>query len=167
MIYNKILPVLFLIVSIFFSINISAQEQTKRLNLDDVIKIAQEQSPDALVAKHRFRSSYWKYRSFKASFLPFLNLNASFPNVTVTFGLTNVFVEAVYPLLIKVGGIEPVIRLVDFETILPIRLKKLFEYAANSKKQEIEKSNYFNKEKDKVITEYIGKGEEKLTGTST
>lgn len=49
--------------------------------LNDVIEIAQKQSPDALMAKHRFRSSYWSYRFFKATYLPNLRLDATMPNI--------------------------------------------------------------------------------------
>lgn len=54
--------------------------------LEDVIQIAQNQSPDALKAKHRFRSSYWSYRSFKAEYLPSLGLSAQIPNISRMFG---------------------------------------------------------------------------------
>ncbi len=54
-------------------------DSTNYLSLDDVIYIAQQQSPDALIAKHRFRASYWEYRSFKADYLPGLVLNGTVP----------------------------------------------------------------------------------------
>jgi len=53
------------------------QTDTLVLTLEDAIHIAQQQSPDALIAKHKFRSSYWHYRSFKAEYLPQLNFSAS------------------------------------------------------------------------------------------
>ncbi len=58
-----------------------AQDQTrhKELNLGEVIELAREQSLDALVAKHQFRSDYWAYRSHKAKFLPKVTLNSEFP----------------------------------------------------------------------------------------
>lgn len=59
----------------------TAQEQdnVNRLSLEDVIYIAHQQSPDALIAKHRFRASYWEYRSFKADYLPGLRLAGNAP----------------------------------------------------------------------------------------
>lgn len=51
------------------------------LTLDDVIYIAQQQSPDALIAKHRFRSSYWEFRTYKASYLPSVVLQGTLPNI--------------------------------------------------------------------------------------
>ena len=57
----------------------SAQRQTMRLTLLEVIDIAQKQSPNALQAKNRFLGSYWQFRSFKAGFMPGLSLNATLP----------------------------------------------------------------------------------------
>ena len=48
----------------------SAQKINKRLTLEEVISIAQDQSLQAILAKHRFRGSYWQYRTFKAKYLP-------------------------------------------------------------------------------------------------
>jgi outer membrane protein len=56
----------------------SAQD-TKKLTLDQVIQIAEEQSPNALMAKHRFRSSYWQFRSYQAQFRPTLTLKGTVP----------------------------------------------------------------------------------------
>ncbi len=41
------------------------------------IKIAQQQSYDAMVAKQSFMSQYWSYRSFQAELLPSVNLSGS------------------------------------------------------------------------------------------
>ena len=56
------------------------RQEVKRLTLQEVIKIAEEQSPNALIAKHRFRSSYWQYRSFKAQYLPSLTMSGTTPD---------------------------------------------------------------------------------------
>lgn len=45
-----------------------------RLTLDDAIGAAQTQSLAAMVAKYTFLTSYWSYRSFRASRLPSLDL---------------------------------------------------------------------------------------------
>ena len=71
---------LVLVLIIFFFSGVSlAQRQTMRLTLDEVIDIAQKQSPDALQAKNRFLGSYWQFRSFKAGFMPALSLSATLP----------------------------------------------------------------------------------------
>lgn len=63
----------------------SQSQDTVKYTLHEVIEIAQDQSPDALIAKHRYRQSYWSFRSFKAEYLPSLNLDATLPNLNVSF----------------------------------------------------------------------------------
>ena len=57
----------------------SAQEDSTRweLTLEDVVVAAQNKSLSALLAKYSLIRSYWEFRSYKAQFLPSLNLNAS------------------------------------------------------------------------------------------
>ena len=52
----------------------------QRLTLENAIRIAQENSYDAMVAKYSFMASYWTYRSFKAQLLPSMNLNGGLLN---------------------------------------------------------------------------------------
>ena len=59
----------------------SAAEETRHLNLEEVVSFAREQSPDALVARHRYRGSYWQHRSFRAGYLPHLTFDATIPNL--------------------------------------------------------------------------------------
>ncbi|MDT8393307.1 MAG: TolC family protein [Bacteroidales bacterium] len=65
--------------SIIFTPAVTQNDSTNYLSLDDVIYIAHQQSPDALIAKHRFRASYWEFRSFKADYLPGLTLDGTAP----------------------------------------------------------------------------------------
>jgi outer membrane protein TolC len=58
---------------------VDAQE-TRKLTLEQVIQYAEEQSPNALIAKHRFRSSYWQYRTFVAEYRPSLTLTGTTPD---------------------------------------------------------------------------------------
>jgi len=51
------------------------------LTLEEVVKMAKEQSPDAMMARHRFRGRYWQYRTFKAGYLPNLRFEATIPNL--------------------------------------------------------------------------------------
>lgn len=68
---------LFLVSLIFCLFNTaSLKAQNKILTLPQVLELAKKQSPDALLAKHGFRSSYWEFRSYKASKLPSLTLNS-------------------------------------------------------------------------------------------
>lgn len=58
--------------------------ESKVLTLDQTIELALRQSPDALSATHRFRSSYWQYRNYKAGFMPTLTLDATVPSLYKT-----------------------------------------------------------------------------------
>jgi len=77
-------PWFYLIVIFFIPFAVNSQD-TLRYTLDDVIKIAQEQSPDAQIAKHTYRRSYWSFRTFKATYLPNLQLDATVPNLNRSF----------------------------------------------------------------------------------
>lgn len=67
-----------------FSISTMSQE-VKRLTLDDVVSLAAEQSPNALIAKHRFRASYWQYRTFVAEYRPSLTLAGNLPDYSTAY----------------------------------------------------------------------------------
>lgn len=60
-------------------------EGQSQLSLTDVIKIAQDRSYNAQLAKYSFLSSYWTFRSFKAQLLPSMNLSASLMNFNRSF----------------------------------------------------------------------------------
>jgi len=55
--------------------------QTKLLTLEEAIEVAKEQSLMGLMARHRFRSSYWEFRTYKASKRPGLTLDATIPSL--------------------------------------------------------------------------------------
>jgi outer membrane protein TolC len=65
---------IFLSILVFIGFMGFAQNSNKILSLELVIELAQEQSPDAVLAKHKFRSSYWEYRSYKSGMLPSVTL---------------------------------------------------------------------------------------------
>lgn len=44
------------------------------LTLSEAIVYAQTCSPEAQAAEHTYRAAYWNYRSFKANYLPAVNL---------------------------------------------------------------------------------------------
>ncbi len=58
--------------------------ETRYLTLEEVIGIAKRQSPEALMARHRYRGSYWRHRTYRASYLPHLRLDATIPNLNRT-----------------------------------------------------------------------------------
>ena len=67
-------------ISLFlFSLNRTEAQELKKLTFEDVIRISEEQSPNALMAKHRFRASYWQFRTFVAQYRPSLTLTGTTP----------------------------------------------------------------------------------------
>ena len=55
----------------------AAGDEVVTLTLHEVIRMAQESSPNAVQARNSFESAYWSYRSYKASMLPSLSLSSS------------------------------------------------------------------------------------------
>jgi outer membrane protein TolC len=76
---KKFSILIFIAALLLSGIKLNAQE-VKRLTLAEVIKLAEDQSPNALMAKNRFRSSYWQYRTFIAEYRPALTLSGTTPN---------------------------------------------------------------------------------------
>lgn len=68
-----------LITIILFSLQELKSQDTLNLTFEQVIKYSEEQSPNALMAQHRFRSSYWQYRTFTAQYKPSLILSGTTP----------------------------------------------------------------------------------------
>jgi len=77
----KYLQIVVLSGFLIIGINAVAQKPVVTFSLQDAIRIAQEQSPDALMAKHRYRSSYWQFRTYRATYLPGLKFDATIPNL--------------------------------------------------------------------------------------
>lgn len=78
----RIFRILFFLM--FFILNdhffADAQKTTRKMTLQDVVRTARESSPDAFIARHRFKASYWQYRTFQAELMPSLVLDASLPD---------------------------------------------------------------------------------------
>jgi outer membrane protein TolC len=73
---------LYIVLSIVLIVqSIVAQENATivELTFNEVVQLAREQSPDAVLAKHRFRVNYWEFRAYKAEFKPNLTLNTTLP----------------------------------------------------------------------------------------
>ena len=81
---KKLLLFSLIVVLVISPSKLLAQE-LKKLTFFEVIKLAEEQSPNALIAKHRFRSSYWQFRSYQAQFRPSLTLRGTVPNYSDGF----------------------------------------------------------------------------------
>jgi outer membrane protein TolC len=64
---------------ILLSQNTEAQS-VRTLTFEETIKLAETQSPNALIAQNRFRASYWQFRSYQAQYLPSLRLTGTTPD---------------------------------------------------------------------------------------
>lgn len=60
----------------FLAVNFYSQQQ---ITLEQAIEIAQEESPEYKALLNQNQASYWRYRRFKAGFLPQLRLDATLP----------------------------------------------------------------------------------------
>lgn len=67
------------IIFIFAATALYSQSTGEKFTLDRVLTIAREQSPDAILAKNRFRASYWRFKSYNANYLPSLRLSGNAP----------------------------------------------------------------------------------------
>ena len=74
---------LFLIFSFSHTLHVKAQQ--RELSLEEVISIAKKQSPDALIAKHLLRASYWEFKTYKRSLLPSLSFDGTIPSINRAF----------------------------------------------------------------------------------
>ncbi len=81
----KKLLLLTVAVLLLFPVRNSFSQELKRLTLEDVMKLSEEQSPNALMAKNRFRASYWRYRTFKAEYRPSLTFTGTTPFYSTAF----------------------------------------------------------------------------------
>ncbi|MDZ7737933.1 MAG: TolC family protein [Bacteroidales bacterium] len=73
--------IIFSLAVIFFisSAGIIHSQEVKRLTLDEVMVLSEEQSLQAILAKHMFRANYWQFRTFKAEYLPSLTFTGTLP----------------------------------------------------------------------------------------
>ena len=67
---------------------VGQETNTTKLTIHEAIDIAQKQSPDIIVARHSFRSSYWNYTFYKANYLPSLAFSSS-PNFNHSINVIN------------------------------------------------------------------------------
>ena len=67
-------------ILLIFTTPLYAQFGGDKITLEEAIRIAQTNSPQAQMAKLSFMSQYWSFRSYKAQLLPSLNLGAGIGN---------------------------------------------------------------------------------------
>lgn len=56
------------------------QGRRTTVTLEEAIRLAQERSLDAMVARNTLRSAYWQYRNFRAELLPNVSLEGTLPS---------------------------------------------------------------------------------------
>ena len=68
---------IFLVLLVVSTAGYAGGGDTIHITMSDVIRLAQESSPQAVQARNTFESAWLSYRSFKAEMLPTLSLSSS------------------------------------------------------------------------------------------
>ena len=76
---NRSFPIFFLL---FLLTQLPAQIDSVRLDLSEVVALAQSDAPDALLAETRMKNRYWQYQSILADFKPGIMLNGNLSDLT-------------------------------------------------------------------------------------
>ena len=92
----KKLLIFYIITVLFISANKICAQEVKKLTFEEVIQISEEQSPQALMAKHRYRSSYWQFRSYQAQFRPSLTLTGTTPDYSIAYDKQYSYIDSAY-----------------------------------------------------------------------
>ena len=87
---NKLILLLLFMVGAFNDLPSMAQKQVRQKSVEvftlyDVIRLAREQSIDALRASTLRENYYWRYRVYKSNYNPQLSLSGTFPGYSRTF----------------------------------------------------------------------------------
>ena len=75
--YSSFRKRLCLVLCILLSLHTGYSQDTYRLTLREVVTLAQQNAPDALLASTRWKRSHWTYQSFLADFKPQILLHAN------------------------------------------------------------------------------------------
>ncbi len=81
----QILAIVFMLLSTLFSMRAMAND-TIFLSLDKAIERGRVKSVAAESALNNLRAYYWEYRSYKASLLPEVNIQATLPSYSKSYG---------------------------------------------------------------------------------
>ena len=73
----KVKTIITLIAGVMTIEEAAAQGDSLRLTLSDAIALAQQQSSDALAAKHSLEAAEWSYRNHQANYLPAVTLSSA------------------------------------------------------------------------------------------
>jgi len=77
-IFSRYLLSLILLV---FSFSLRAESDTLLLHLEDVVRLARENSIQSLTAENKMQTAYWQYHLYKANYRPTLSVDATLPSV--------------------------------------------------------------------------------------
>lgn len=86
----KRLIFLILVCSVNQAVAQTLQKYNYTYTLEEVLGLAQEQSPDAIRTRNAYLASYWQYRSYRASQLPSLSFSANFPDFSRQYTTLNI-----------------------------------------------------------------------------
>lgn len=110
-----------------------------QLTLHEAVRMAQQQSPDALIAKHRFKGSYWEFRNFEAQFMPMLSFDGTLPSWSRTINkYTNadgseVYVNQEYARYFGALSLSKTVGLTGGEVFLRSRLERVDNFTDSSR----------------------------------
>ena len=123
------LKILYITLGILSTELLAAQNQTMEMSLEQVVKIARLESPDARTARHSFRSAYWNYKYYRANYLPSLSLSSD-PNLNRAI---NKITMGTVPLsfLGKICRAKSVEYRSDFEPVAEYSLDRRFSFSLN------------------------------------
>lgn len=69
------------LAAVLFSFFGYSQKDTMRLELAEVVRMAETGSPDAQIATTQLNNNFWRYQSFLANYKPQINFEATLPNL--------------------------------------------------------------------------------------
>ncbi|HBZ67786.1 MAG TPA: hypothetical protein DEO70_13210 [Bacteroidales bacterium] len=137
---NKLFTIILLsILCCPFQLLIAQSELPVRLTLEDAIRVAQEQSPDALIAIHRFKSSYWEYRNFQAQFMPMLSFDGTLPSWSRSINKytredgTEVYVNQEYARYFGAMSLTKTVGVTGGEVFIRSRLERVDNFSDSSR----------------------------------
>lgn len=76
----KIKPIILVLITLISGSYHLSSQQKITLTLEETIRLAREQSYDALIARHTYLGNYWEYRTHLANLRPNLSINSSLLN---------------------------------------------------------------------------------------
>ena len=111
--------------------------QSRQIKLSEAIKIAQKKSPQYIRALNTYQASYWRFRNYRADFLPQLRLNATLPQYSNAISrLTNdlgqdIFVEQNQSIIDANLSIQQKVAFTGGQFFINSRLERIDRFGDN------------------------------------